>query len=520
MNTARRIGDRSCVTLATGVALALTLLPAGCCSRPKSKPFTAPPVALAVDYRAGNPLGGGAEELPDDANDASQAIAAHMELYCLEHLPEIEELAPLEARVRLITSVQARRPFQPVPEALAGSEYAVGGEADTLHERLLAGELGRFARIGSLYAAIPRDVTAVFQIRGTDPPPTASAEDRVTNDLELLVHAGSSSPPAPGAKSGSGHDGISLAVAAQVRNDPDNESDDDDVTPSGSTERDPPVTRETCQLDLRPDVGETVVLLIRTPKTETRLRTIAAFLRTSRPGAPASPTFRAAFRRCLDSLAAGAVTPVQVRREKAAQEQLRCDLDAALGSLSRGEKRRQALAFLARLTGAQLALESSFLLDDATVTRIAGSILEKSGVREEGAKRPPADCAAFGWLVERSAAEVLTSMLNRPDTPLDIEGLMVRYAGEAGRHPGEMTAILSASDRLETLHACLVRANLIHLDDHSLAARIRAIDWLKQNGHAIEGYDPLGPREQRREAVRRARARISPGDGLLPEASP
>lgn len=516
MNTARRIGRRSFVTLATGAALVLSLLPAGCCSRPKPKPFAAPPVTLAVDYRAGNLFGGGAKGMPDDANDASQAIATYLELYCLERLLEIDEFEPLEARVRLITSVEGRRPFPPVPKALAGSGYAVGDGADALHEKLLAGALGRFARMGSLYAAIPREVTGVFRIRRKDVPPAAWNEDRVANQLEFLVHVGPPSPPAPASKSGSGHGGISLAVAAQLRNVPDT----DEATPSDSTERGPAAIRETCQLDLRPDVGETVVLLVRTPETETRSRMIAAFLRTRRPGTPPSPTFRAALRRCTESLAAETVTPVGVRRETAVQEQLRCDLDAALRSLSEEKKRRQALAFLARLTGAQLALEAAFLLDDEIVTRIAGSILARSVFREKGAKRRPVDSAAVGWRAERSTAEVLTTMLNRPDTPIEIEGLMVRYAGEVGRHPGAMSALLSASDSLETFHTCLLRVNLIHLDDHSLAARIRAFDWLNQNGHAIEGYDPLGPREKRREAVSRARARIAAATEPSPEASP
>jgi hypothetical protein len=516
MNTARRIGQRSFVTPVTGAALALTLAAAGCCSRPKPEPFTAPPVTLAVDYRAGDPLGGGAKGVPDDANDASQAVATHLELYCLEHLLEIDALEPLEARVRLITSVEGRRPFPPVPEALAGSGYAVGEGANVLHERLLAGELGRFARVGSLYAAIPRNVTGVFRIRRKDVPPTPWVEDRVTNQLEVLVHVEPPSPPASASKSGSGHDGISLALAAQLRNAPDPDED----TPSDSTEGEPAAIRETYQLDLRPDVGETVVLLLRTPETETRTRMIAAFLRTGRPGTPPSPTFRAALRRCTESLAAGAVAPVGVRRERADQEQLRCDIDAALRSLSRKEKRRQALAFLARLTGAELALEAAFLLDDDIVTRIAGSILGNSVSRENGAKHRPVDSAAFGWLVERSTAEVLTPMLNRPDTPIAIEGLMVRYAGEVGRHPGAMSALLSVSDSIETFHTGLLRVNLIHLDDHSLAARIRAFDWLRQNGHAIEGYDPLGPREKRREAVRRARARIAGATEPSPEASP
>jgi len=503
MKTTRRIGRHSCVVLGLGATLAVTAVLGGCPSHPKPGPLTAPRVNLTVDYWAGDPLGGRGALPSEDVHDGKDAIEAHVELYSLEHPPEGSGLEPLEPRIRLITSVHGSAPFLPVPRALAGSGYATGDQAEAFQERLLAGRLGRFVRIGRLHAAVPAGVTAAFHIRGQHLDLAALDIEPLTDHLEILVHPrpSSSSPPASPSGAGSDEDGLALAVAVQTRN----VSADDEVDSPGSTGPRPAV-RESCQLDLRPAVGETIVFLVPTPLAETRSRMVAAFLRTRRPETPASPAFLAALRRCLECLSAGAVSPDQVVRQTAALEQERCDLEAALQCLAIEDKRRQGLIFLARLTGARLALESAFLLDDETVARIAEAILSKAKPADGRPPPGPPDAAAVGWLVERSAGEVLAAELSRPDAPIEIDGMLVRYAGEAGRHPGGLAAIFSDSEDLASLQAHLRQANLIFLDDHSLAARIRAADWMRRQGHAIEGYDPLGPRAQRREAIRRAEA--------------
>jgi len=61
---------------------------------------------------------------------------------------------------------------------------------------------------------------------------------------------------------------------------------------------------------------------------------------------------------------------------------------------------------------------------------------------------------------------------------------------------------LGSSASLASLRARILEENRIALEGSSPAARVRAHDWLAEQGLAVPGYDPLADGPARRAALR------------------
>jgi hypothetical protein len=121
------------------------------------------------------------------------------------------------------------------------------------------------------------------------------------------------------------------------------------------------------------------------------------------------------------------------------------------------------------------------------------------------AKASPArDTGAVGWLIEKATIETLAALLSDKNLSLELEALLIRRAGEAGRQPGSLAEILRGSTGLADFELRIVEENQIALEDASPGARVRAFDWLSSRKKAPPGYDPLATSKERRAALERA----------------
>jgi hypothetical protein len=117
------------------------------------------------------------------------------------------------------------------------------------------------------------------------------------------------------------------------------------------------------------------------------------------------------------------------------------------------------------------------------------------------AKSEEADPA---WLLESSTLEVLSALVADQVTSPEIEAVLLRFAGQAGRQAMSMEKALLASRGVDDLQRLLAEENFLSLEDSSPAARARALRWLEERGLAPAGYDPLAPPKERRAALEKA----------------
>ncbi len=174
-------------------------------------------------------------------------------------------------------------------------------------------------------------------------------------------------------------------------------------------------------------------------------------------------------------------------------------ITSALEGLGLPARQRKALSFLAEATGAGLAADVCVTGTEALVSQLAGAV---AGVSH--AAPAPHEPAAMGWLLEKATIEMLAALLAEKKLPPELEAVLARHAGEAGRSAAPLLGVVKGAAGLDDLRAGFVRENGIALEDASPAARVRAFDWLSARGKAPAGYDPLAPTKERRLALEKA----------------
>ncbi len=213
----------------------------------------------------------------------------------------------------------------------------------------------------------------------------------------------------------------------------------------------------------------------------------------AKPPAPDAVSRRAheeAVGRCVGDLAA---------QDAAAESPEAAGFQRALEGLRWPAKQRKALSFLAETTGAEVTADVCITGTQAIVARLSDAVA-KAARETPGAR----DRAAMGWIVERVTLETLAALLAEKKLPLELEAVLVRHAGEAGRNPASLAELLKGAKGLGDLRSGIARENLIALEDASPAARVRAFDWLSARGTAPAGFDPLASTKERRLALEKA----------------
>jgi len=170
---------------------------------------------------------------------------------------------------------------------------------------------------------------------------------------------------------------------------------------------------------------------------------------------------------------------------------------AGFSSLRAAGSRRSALVFLAEAAGAPLAGDLALLADDTLLAALVARI-------EEGGRDKAALVSGGGglaWLLERSALQLLATRATEAALPPELNALLLRHAGEAGRYPSSLLESANDCASVAELSARLLAENRIALEDSTAAARVRAHDWLVAHGAAPVGFDPLAPLAQRRAAL-------------------
>ena len=110
------------------------------------------------------------------------------------------------------------------------------------------------------------------------------------------------------------------------------------------------------------------------------------------------------------------------------------------------------------------------------------------------------------WQVERAMLGALVPALQRQTLPAALRATLIRHFGALALDPSAFDLLLQTCTDAPSFAASVRVANFDALADHDTAPRVRAHDWLVENGSAVPDFDPLAPREARQQALRRLAA--------------
>lgn len=445
------------------VSLHLLVL-AGCRTpEPAPTPFAGPSVKTSLRYFVGTSLSG-----PQEGKSSGGSLAP----FTLEVIAQ-ERWAPLAtlgqavgSQTRFLTVSAGQQPIRSVPRLAAAARIVQAvspGQAAT-----------RCAVLSSREGVLERGVTAALRVEQAAGGSTY---------LELQIHRNPD-------------DQLQLALVAMGAKEPLDDVDN----PVARSRSAPELERELVLLDPLPGNAETsLTLLVPTPFASDPGEAIAFALVVGVPGGQDLPQLTdPAMAAALEDLKRCGQSPAVLTTEPPSA--FATGLPPALDSLRHGPTQRQGLLHLARDASAPITEDLALVAEAAFLQECCARILDR--VKAQSAALDP---HALALLLETSTLEYVADLLARDKLAPELQSVLVRQAGQAGRQAYSLEEAVKAGS-LAAVQARLIEENWIALEDNTPAARIRAFDWLRSRGQALEGYDPLAAPRDRRVALEKVQA--------------
>ena len=452
------------------LSLLLLAALAACASPPPA--FEPPPLQPTWEHFAGSLLTGPqpAATPPDVDTDPALALALQVRLAVVEDLPSgtLPRLATLS---RMVVGDTPGRPLRSVARLGSGAQLGEGEAAQELLARLDAGELPVAAATGASPTALLPGTTAVLTLPFA--PPAAGP----LTDVRLLVWR---------------TDPLTVALLLRGSLPPDDEEE-------GTV---PVATRELVVLQPALPQDGSPLLLALPLRAPGHPRAALLVSISARPGSAGDVVFAQQVAEAAQSVLAATRERRVAASELTATEAFLRQVVSAFGVLQDEASRRAALAFLAGASDAPLCADVVLLADAEMLAQLSQHI-EQGGRDLAGLV---AQGGGLGWLLERSALQLLGERAESEPLPPELLGILLRHVGEPGRFSASLIDIVAACGSTAALHERLVQENQQYLEDSTAAARVRAFDWLDARGLAPSGFDPLAPLAARRAALAAAAA--------------
>ena len=491
-----------------GPSAALVLALGACRGAPPAPP---PAPLLPPGWRAerevlaGTSLSGALPSPAPAEEPAARSWSVRVRLVALEHAPAAE-LLPLAGRSELVLDLERVDPLVATLRLLGDAAVAPGDQARALVAEVEAGAAGRWEE-----AALVEGVLAP----GTTLRATVLAVERVKEPWNFLREHPELGPVEKRLAVQVEHAGdaprIALALddVAAGRE----ETAPEDVVRGERPPSAPALRHELVLLRDRPELGGAPLALL-VPSPFESGAAGAWLVEVAVLGPPASEAEleerrlaleedRPALEAATQALEASArpVTPEETRARR---------LASAVSGLGEAEDTRAILLHAASAAGgAPLTTDLALVAEDELLGRFVDALVA-AGVPDAAPER-------LGWELEGAALRFLADQALAGTLPAPLEGVLLRHAGELARSPAVLTQGLDEAAGPEVLSLFLAAEHRLLLDDARPSVRIRAHDWLAARRRAPAGYDPLGPREERRALLaedERRRAGSAPGDGI------
>lgn len=481
----------------------VSVLVVGCrSSRTAAEP--PPVVAPALEYGArhfvGSVLSGPSPQLAVPAEtDPAQALAVRCVLTYHERLPRFE-LPPLGTQARMIGAMQGETAILPNPVFTTRVQYAGVEIAAQIIEQLEAASGTRSLVLHEYDGALFSGTSVVFAARSVD-------------TLKLAIDTEAQRRVALSFSRGEG-DAIDFGIVIdQLVKAPDDEVEDSpaaqlapDLDPY-LTERENRVLQREYLLLQHPPVPDSgpVLILVPSPFPGDEGAGFAMQLEVEAAPSeePAASLHAAVVATMLEDLVREHELALESARRLGMAELEERQIAEALRNLRLDRLQRKTLVFLTTTTGAPLAEDLVMIVADENLKLYAETVISAAEASNE---LMDAD-GGLGWILERGAFQFLTTSLSEEQISSSHFGLLLKHAGEAGNFPAVIEDALAISRSRSEFVQRLIDENRIFLEDHNIAARVRAYDWLLSMDAAPPGYDPLGDSDSRREALSNDRRR-------------
>jgi len=492
---------------------------AGCAVPPA--PLGAPDaesVRIRLSHFRGSPLEGAlaaprAPGAPAEAEDPASALELKARVLLLSGAlpPAFSRAGP---RSSLLAATSGRRPFLPASPLSRDARVAPITEGDAWTWNPWESPVLRHAEpaaawtgAGYFRSALPNDVTASVEV--DVPEGFRAGADAGFLAMRVQVHRSAVQTPAAAAAAGPAGL-IRVVLILEARGFPEASPDGADTSQEGATAGEAGEsavgTRTARGFDRKvfliedraapPRGGWIVAAPLCGQGFDSGMYALVAVSLgpPPAPGDPARPFHDESLARVLAELSAP-----DGERDLAGESPAAAAILSAVEGLRVPARQRKALSFLADATGAGVAADISITGTEALVSQLAAAVA--GAAQAAPATREP---GAMGWLLEKTTIEVLAALLAEKKLPPELEAVLARRAGEAGRSAAPLAGVLKGAAGLDDLRAGFVRENFIALEDASPAARVRAFDWLSARGKAPAGYDPLAAAKERRLALEKS----------------
>jgi hypothetical protein len=462
------------------ILLYLTACAAGCRSNAAAVPQP-PQAQINLQLFNGTSLSG---PMPTAvaAGAPRDAMAVTVRVIALEQWPA-DALEPLAARARLIAATRSGTPVVAAAKVADGARVGIGDASAGFRAQLESGAIGGNAALGNRAAALPAGATAEFE--------AADPSSRPHRSVSVAI-----SRPADAAPPGK------LRMALVVEDLPPAAA----ASPAQMDETAAPAPpdaslpqRETVLLDDIPFDGALQAVIVVPFRLPPAPHPAVAFLIDIAPGSD-EPAHADALATSAAALQASAAAAAQRPQTALLSADDSAGLTSAVRALAQPQSRRPALVFLTTQANAPLCGDVALTCDDDVLAVLAGRIWQHAS--RDALQSPQ----AFGWTLDYLTLQLLTEMLSNDQVklPPELAAVLARHCGEAGRHASSLEEILKGASSQKDLNNRLIAENLIYLEDSAPASRVRAYDWLGATGNAPQGYEPLDPVSQRRDALERA----------------
>lgn len=442
----------------------MSVVGCGCSMSPRKPPTPPAPPELKVETISfvGSPLSG-PTTAPAPRIDVGTASRIDVTWVALEKVPS-DALLPLDAQSRLTSAPLSAGPVLNVGQNTRSMRFGEGERAGTFVAAMRGGTFGAVADVVKQTALMVPGVSAQFQCA---PSGTAKNQPReITLTIARGVTGQKSNPTTqPG-------DGV-IAIGI------------DSADETG---------QEIALLDgLVFHDNATFALLIPCEITGTPWRALVADI-TVRNASDDSDS-AAAVEQLRKDLGNASASGRPVVAAGAAHDLPA--MQSAIAALRRNGDARPSLLFLSRSTGARIAGDFTLVAEDARI----------AALRDQFLAIVPADATpaeeSLRWMLDRSALLVMSEPTEDKQTSPEIASVLMLYTGELGRQPDSIREIVKTVGSSTDFQTRVVGENLIALEDSSPGARVRAFDWLQRQGKAPPGFDPMGDRKSRRDAINR-----------------
>ncbi|MFC1764446.1 hypothetical protein ACFL6U_20550 [Planctomycetota bacterium] len=456
--------------------------------RPVPVPAGSAPSVIADLTYTSRSIFAGPVNLDVNSLQVEDSLRLHVELLAMAEVPP-DALDSIYDHVRLVISSPKRNMLAPVASLTPGARIGFADANQALTKDLVEGQGGAAKPVDEMDAVLPLGVVAEVTIE------SAVQKSQLGNRLRVLI----SRFRAPDPNASEAFQEVMELAMVRSGNVP---GMDQPLTPNSEkwgdlSETYDEVTQRVILSPVPLGASQCAAVILPFAWDSPWARALVLLITLERlPDPSKDPAMIKEFLRCVNVLMEEEVLARSIHGESLQWAGCLQCLDQLVGSVHW----RRALVYLTDITQAPLAHDTALSVPMSLVRDLAARIYYSY------IETPAQDIAELSWLIEKQAYLLLLDTHEKNQDEQEefdtgLEAILVRHAGQTGRQLSNLRGQLNEARDAQDFQRRLWHENRISLEDMSPAARVRAYEWLIEQGQEPVGYDPLASAKERRAAL-------------------